>query len=65
VEVLVDGAEYFGRLHAALTSLEPGDCVHFADWQSDGDELLDGPGTEFGRVLADGARRGVQVRGQL
>jgi phosphatidylserine/phosphatidylglycerophosphate/cardiolipin synthase-like enzyme len=65
VEVLVDGTDYFGRLNAALASLEPGDCVHFTDWQSDGDELLDGSDTEFGRVLAGVARRGAQVRGLL
>jgi phosphatidylserine/phosphatidylglycerophosphate/cardiolipin synthase-like enzyme len=65
VEVLVDGAEYFGRLHRELVSLELGDSVFFTDWQGDGDELLDGPGSEIGRVLADVARRGVQVRGLL
>jgi phosphatidylserine/phosphatidylglycerophosphate/cardiolipin synthase-like enzyme len=65
VEVLVDGAEYFGRLYEALLSLERDDCVLFTDWEGDGDELLAGPGTEIGRVLADVARRGVQVRGLL
>ena len=65
VEVLVDGAEYFARLHAALSSAEPADSVLFTDWQGDRDELLDGTGTEVGRVLADVARRGVQVRGLL
>jgi phosphatidylserine/phosphatidylglycerophosphate/cardiolipin synthase-like enzyme len=65
VEVLVDGAAYFGRLCQALVSLEHGDCVLFTDWQGDWDELLDGPGAQIGRVLADAARRGVQVRGLL
>ncbi|MDQ1456700.1 MAG: hypothetical protein QOH28_2320 [Actinomycetota bacterium] len=65
MEVLVDGAAYFRRLYDALSSLEPGDCVYFTDWQGDSDELLAGPGTEIGRVLADVARRGVQVRGLL
>jgi phosphatidylserine/phosphatidylglycerophosphate/cardiolipin synthase-like enzyme len=65
VEVLIDGAEYFRRLHEALLSLERDDCVLFTDWEGDGDELLDGPGSEIGRVLADAARRGVQVRGLL
>jgi phosphatidylserine/phosphatidylglycerophosphate/cardiolipin synthase-like enzyme len=65
VEVLVDGAEYFGRLYETLHSLERDDAVYFTDWEGDGDELLDGPGTEIGRVLADVARRGVHVRGLL
>ncbi len=65
VEVLIDGAAYFGRLYEALVSLESGDAVLFTDWQGDGDELLDGPGTEVGRVLADVCRRGAKVRGLL
>ncbi|MDQ1468156.1 MAG: hypothetical protein QOH10_2571 [Actinomycetota bacterium] len=65
VEVLVDGAEYFRRLHRVLRSLERDDWVHFTDWQSDQDERLDGPGTEVGRVLAEAAGRGVHVRGLL
>jgi len=65
VEVLVDGAAYFHRLHDALTSLRPGDCVHFTDWEGDPDELLAGPGTAVGEVLADRARSGVHVRGLL
>ena len=66
VEVLVHGATYFQRLHAAITSLESGDCVDFTDWQGDRDELLVGrPGSEIGAVLADAARRGVRVRGLL
>jgi phosphatidylserine/phosphatidylglycerophosphate/cardiolipin synthase-like enzyme len=65
VEVLVDGAEYFRRLHRALQSLDRDDRVHFTDWQSDQDERLDGPGSEVGRVLTEAARRGVLVRGLL
>src|SRR3954468_4642965 len=65
VEVLVDGAEYFRRLHAALVGLERGDAVHFTDWQGDGDELLAGPGTEIARVLCDAVERGVDVRGLM
>jgi phosphatidylserine/phosphatidylglycerophosphate/cardiolipin synthase-like enzyme len=65
VEVLVDGAEYFRRLCEALSSLERGDYLYFTDWQGDSDERLAGPGTEIGRVLADVARRGVQVRALL
>ena len=65
VEVLVDGDEYFRRLHGVLCSLGRGDWVHFADWEGDADERLCGPGTEVGLVLAELARRGVHVRGLL
>ena len=65
VEVLVDGEEYFRRLHRVLCRLGPGDRVHFTDWEGDADERLDGPGTEVGRVFAELARRGVEVRGLL
>jgi phosphatidylserine/phosphatidylglycerophosphate/cardiolipin synthase-like enzyme len=65
VEVLIDGSEYFRRLHKALTALRPADSVYFTDWQGDGDELLDGPGTEIAEVLARLSRRGVDVRGLL
>jgi hypothetical protein len=63
--VLVDGAEYFARLHEVLCACEPGDWVSFTDWQGDPDELLRGPGTEVGNVLAELATRGVNVRGLL
>jgi phosphatidylserine/phosphatidylglycerophosphate/cardiolipin synthase-like enzyme len=65
VRVLVDGDEYFRGLHGVLCSLDPGDWVHFADWEGDADERLCGPGTEVGIVLAGLARRGVRVRGLL
>ncbi|MEP6660062.1 MAG: phospholipase D-like domain-containing protein [Acidimicrobiales bacterium] len=65
VEVLVDGDEYFRRLYRVLCSLGPDDWAHFTDWEGDADELLAGPGTEVGRVLAEAARRGVDVRGLL
>jgi phosphatidylserine/phosphatidylglycerophosphate/cardiolipin synthase-like enzyme len=65
VEVHVDGACYFARLHAVLSSLERGDSVQFTDWQGDRDELLAGPGTEVGRVLIDAVRRGVGVYGLI
>src|SRR5258706_3837215 len=65
VEVLVDGDEYFRRLYRVLSSLGLDDWAHFTDWEGDADELLAGPGTEVGRVLAEAARRGVDVRGLL
>lgn len=63
VEVLVHGSSYFSRLYQVLSELEPGDWVHFTDWRGDAGELLDGPGTELGKVLSDLARKGVHVRG--
>jgi phosphatidylserine/phosphatidylglycerophosphate/cardiolipin synthase-like enzyme len=65
VVVLVDGAQYFRRLHEALTATAAGDAVYLADWQSDGDELLVGAGSEVSHVLESAARRGVDVRGLL
>jgi len=65
VEVLVDGAEYFRRLQHALCALQRDDSVYLTDWEGDGDELLDGPQTEVGRLLAAAARRGVRVRALL
>ena len=65
IEVLVDGATYFERLRAVMSGLEPGACFHFTDWQGDADERLDGEGSEFGRLLACLAERGVLVRGLL
>ena len=65
VRALVHGATYFKRLHAVLCDLEAGAWVHFTDWRGDADELLNGPGTEVGKVLAEAARRGVQVRGLI
>ena len=65
VEPLVHGAAYYLRLLAALRALDRGDLVGIFDWRGDSDELLDGEGTELGRVLAELAARGVQVRGLL
>src|SRR5262245_14669699 len=53
VEALVHGATYYPRLLAALRDLGPGDLVCISDWRGDPDELLDGEGTELGRVLAE------------
>ena len=65
VEALVHGATYFPRLLAALRALGDGDLVGIFDWRGDTDERLDGEGTELGKVLAELATRGVQVRGLL
>jgi hypothetical protein len=63
VRPLIDGAEYFERLYDELCKLEPGDWVHFTDWEGEPDERLTGPGTEIATVLCDLARRDVHVRG--
>jgi phosphatidylserine/phosphatidylglycerophosphate/cardiolipin synthase-like enzyme len=65
VQPLVHGASYYPRLLAALRALREGDLVGINDWRGDSDELLEGEGTELGRVLAELAERGVQVRGLL
>ena len=64
-EPLIHGASYFPRLLEALRTLRPGDQVAIADWRGDADQLLDGPGSELGRVLCDLTRQGVQIRGLL
>src|SRR3954447_1948554 len=65
VEVLVDGAIYFGRLHDELASLRAGDWLHFTHWESMPDQRLRGPGTELATVLEACAARDVHVRGLL
>jgi phosphatidylserine/phosphatidylglycerophosphate/cardiolipin synthase-like enzyme len=64
-QVLIDGTDYFARLHQVLGECRAGDWVSFTDWQGDPDELLDGPGTAVGEVLAELAGGGVNVRGLL
>src|SRR2546430_1564969 len=59
----IHGSFYFGALHRALGELAQGDTVLFADWRGDAEELLDGPGTAVGSVLAGLSRQGVDVRG--
>ena len=65
VEPLVHGATYYPRLLAALRGLRDGDLVGITDWRGDTDERLDDEGTELGKVLAELAARGVEVRGLL
>ncbi|MGT2426696.1 phospholipase D family protein [Amnibacterium kyonggiense] len=63
VRPLIHGAAYFARLHAELSDLDPGDRVWFTDWRGDADERLLPDGPTAGALLADLARRGVEVRG--
>jgi phosphatidylserine/phosphatidylglycerophosphate/cardiolipin synthase-like enzyme len=62
VRPLVHGAVYFSELLAAIRRMGTGDQLMLTDWRGDPDELLEGPGTEVGSVLAEAARRGVVVR---
>ena len=57
VRPLVHGATYFSELLAAIRLMGAGDQLMLTDWRGDRDELLEGPGTEVGHVLADAARR--------
>ena len=59
----IHGAEYFARLLEVIVELQKGAWIHFTDWRGDPDERLGGPDTEAAKVLADAARRGVEVRG--
>jgi phosphatidylserine/phosphatidylglycerophosphate/cardiolipin synthase-like enzyme len=64
VDVLVDGTEYLASLHDELSATEPGDAVLFTGLEGNADtRLRSTPGSEVGLVLADAARRGVNVRG--
>jgi phosphatidylserine/phosphatidylglycerophosphate/cardiolipin synthase-like enzyme len=65
VEALVDGANYFGRLHQELCSARRGDQIYLADFRGDTEELLAGPGTSVGEVLADCARMGIVIFGLI
>ncbi|MEO7061185.1 MAG: phospholipase D family protein [Lapillicoccus sp.] len=64
VRPLVHGAAYFAQLHARISAMGSGDLVLFVDWRGDPDEcLLPEEGSDIGTLLADAARRGVDVRG--
>jgi phosphatidylserine/phosphatidylglycerophosphate/cardiolipin synthase-like enzyme len=65
VDVHVDGAAYFARLHQLLSSLDAGDWIYLTDWRIDATRQLVGPGSELGLLLAGLARRGVAIRGLL
>ena len=52
-------AAYFPPLYRRCDDTRAGDQVYFADFRGDTEELLDGPGTSVGEVLAELAARGV------
>ncbi|WP_247647349.1 hypothetical protein [Arthrobacter sp. E3] len=63
VRPLIHGARYFARLHEELTVLRAGDRVWFTDWRGDANERLLPGGPSIGELLAEVARKGVEVRG--
>ena len=64
VTPLIHGKAYFAALVERVSRMRAGDLLLFVDWRGDPDErLTDEPGSEVARVLADAARRGVDVRG--
>ena len=66
VRPLIHGATYFAELHQRVSQMRHGDLLLFVDWRGDSDEELNGtPDSAIGMVLADAARRGVDVRGLL
>ncbi len=66
VRPLIHGATYFTELAQRLADTEPGDLIMFVDWRGDPDERLTGPtSVTIAQVLANAARRGVDVRGLL
>ena len=65
VTYLIDGVAYFTRLDEAVSDLEVGDEIRFADWRGDADERISKEGTSIATLLGDACRRGVDVRGLL
>ena len=63
VTARVHGRSYFACLAEVLTGLQAGDHLQLAAFRVDSDELLAGPGTEVGALVAAAAERGVDVRG--
>ena len=64
VRPLVHGSTYFAELNHRVSQMRDGDLLMFADWRGDSNERLAGTSdTEIGKVFADAARRGVDVRG--
>lgn len=65
VRPLIHGRTYFRALADALAATAAGDCVFFAGWRADSDELLTDRGPTVADALAGAARRGATVRGLL
>ncbi|HEX7460903.1 MAG TPA: phospholipase, partial [Dermatophilaceae bacterium] len=64
VRPLIHGATYFAELHQRVSQMREGDLLMFVDWRGDPDERLNvSASSEIGKVFADAARRGVDVRG--
>jgi phosphatidylserine/phosphatidylglycerophosphate/cardiolipin synthase-like enzyme len=60
---LVHGRAYFSCLHERLKRLGAGDELYLVSFRTDAEELLDGPGTEVGKVLVAAVQRGVRMFG--
>ncbi len=66
VRPLIHGSTYFAELYQRVSQMRQGDLLLFVDWRGDSDEELNGTAdSAIGTVLADAARRGVDVRGLL
>jgi phosphatidylserine/phosphatidylglycerophosphate/cardiolipin synthase-like enzyme len=64
VRPLIHGSTYFAELHHRVLQLREGDVLMFVDWRGDPDERLSSsPDSQVGKVFADAAQRGVDVRG--
>jgi len=64
VRPLVHGVTYFAELNHRVSQMRDGDLLMFVDWRGDSNERLAGTSdTEIGKVFAEAARRGVDVRG--
>jgi hypothetical protein len=63
VTPLVHGRSYLPELLRCVRLMDRDDLLLFTDWRGDPDQLLDGPGSEVGRVLCEAAERGVLVKG--
>lgn len=65
VTPLIDGANYFRRLHEALRTVGAGDIVYLVDFRGDTDEQLTDTDARVGPVLSEVAQRGAQLFGLI
>jgi phosphatidylserine/phosphatidylglycerophosphate/cardiolipin synthase-like enzyme len=65
VTALVHGSTYFRELFAEIEALTDGEEIYLASFRTDGEELLDGPGTAITDVLVNAVGRGVHLAGLI